>query len=139
MTFVHCLPLNKFLLDVSKCDVPSFREFFLAPPPLKKHNEDANASFVNWKKLTPLSWEAFSRHWSINLGTWQRRESFCSTRDVRCQKKFDSQTKYTYRQFSHNVEMSQWKQLNPYHVNHKWCFDLLHTLQSKNGKGISAL
>lgn len=84
--FVHCLPINKFLLAVSKCDVPSCPEFFLVPPPLKKDNEDANASFVNRKKLTPLNRKAFSHHWSFNLGIWQRRESFCSTRDIRWQR-----------------------------------------------------
>lgn len=71
--FVHCLPINKFLLAVSKGDVPSWPEFFLVPPPLKKDNEDANASFVNRKKLTPLNRKAFSHHWSIKPANLSRK------------------------------------------------------------------
>lgn len=74
---VHCLPFHELLREVFDSDVSSFPELLIESPPLKKHKQGshwrANAPFLDPKNSIPLNSKGV-----LKVGTWQRRESFCS-------------------------------------------------------------
>lgn len=127
---VHLLPLNEFLLDIFEWDALSFPKSFLVSPPLKKDEQveyvAVKVSFDNWRKLNSLNWRSFSHHTSFNLGTWPRRETFCSIKN-QMPKNFETEE---FTELCGNASISQLKQLKPLHVTHFNC-----NLQQNQGEG----
>ena len=98
--------------------------------PLKKDEQveyvAVKVSFDNWRKLNSLNWRSFSHHTSFNLGTWPRRESFCSIKK-QMPKNFETQE---FLELCGNASISQLKQLKPLHVTNFNC-----NLQQNQGEG----